>query len=173
VEKTPDQTRPAWRPKTPEELRADRRRQLLRRANPLPPAFVSGVIFVLIVVLVSAQMIHDHETSGDLWAFLIVSVGCAIFAFVIAYILQLIGLLPLAPTPRLQLCPRCFVVELPSIHRVCRCGCERVDVEDWALAYCPQCGYDLRGTPDRCPECGNVLRSIPEPVAKPTSESSI
>ncbi|HSI36514.1 MAG: biotin/lipoyl-containing protein [Phycisphaerae bacterium] len=42
----------------------------------------------------------------------------------------------------------------------------RSDPERRASAgLCPDCGYDLRGTPDGCPECGRALPLGPQPLA--------
>jgi len=160
VQSGPDPTRPRWRPKTSAELESDRRRQYLRRINPFQPAVI-GVIFLgLCALITSSVMLSEQGTGWTDWLFVpALSLACAIFAFAIAYVFQLLGWLSLARTSGLQLCPRCFRVELPSINPVCQCGCKTVDVADWTLAYCPECGYDLRGTPDHCPECGRGFHS--------------
>jgi tRNA(Ile2) C34 agmatinyltransferase TiaS len=47
-------------------------------------------------------------------------------------------------------CTAIAVAATVYIHRVHR------DNERTHLGLCPQCGNDLRGTPDRCPECGTA-----------------
>lgn len=42
-------------------------------------------------------------------------------------------------------------------------GAETAPAED----LCPECGYDLRASPERCPECG-TMRPKPEPPVEPS-----
>jgi hypothetical protein len=36
----------------------------------------------------------------------------------------------------------------------------RERLEDLKKGLCSNCGYDLRGTPDRCPECGTIPKKV-------------
>ena len=65
--------------------------------------------------------------------------------FGVPYAMWLLGTFLLAITLRV------IAVEVKAFDR-----CRAIPV-----FRCPQCGYDLRATPDRCPECGTEVKPQP------------
>ena len=52
----------------------------------------------------------------------------------------------------------CLLLASPLGFRLARRGRRR------ATGLCPNCGYDLRATPERCPECGATPDKVTAPV---------
>jgi hypothetical protein len=69
-------------------------------------------------------------------------------------------LIRLLPITRLMICFSYAVPILTTeiVHRwIIKPILERNRRIAWSShGFCPQCGYDLRATPERCPECGAV-----------------
>jgi hypothetical protein len=75
-----------------------------------------------------------------------------------------------APPPRRSyVVPHWYVVAaaafLPAAHAAWGLHRRRVRAIAARRRLCPECGYDLRATPDRCPECGTVPAPPPPPPA--------
>ena len=52
-----------------------------------------------------------------------------------------------------------FICFFPTAWRIATIGHRRrLRAALIAGRKCPECGYDLRATPDRCPECGQLIK---------------
>ena len=48
-------------------------------------------------------------------------------------------------------------------YRACRRDQIELRAKRQEIGLCPECGYDLRATPNRCPECGQAPVQLPSP----------
>jgi len=152
LSETGDNLHMTWRRKTAAEARSD----LRRRCSRINPARSLRIACICAVVGVMVGLVTGLTAGVPRYIFFTTTTGLCfgVIALIIAYGLQVLGVLKRPRPLRLGICNRCFKLTAEGNLDVCPCGGTFEDSEGWTLNRCPKCGYDLRGSTGKCPECG-------------------